>query len=220
MREPCETACIKMERFILIVSILFCGRNGKAEMGDKGTKTKEKIRREAYCLFAEKGFKAVTMTDICERTGLSRGGLYRYYSGTGEIFSEILSEEYVITDRIERKEAASKILDDMLEVIKTEIMEKELSLSLAIYEYASLGNEEFFADINNRAKKRWISLLNYGMDTKEFKTVDTEQISDLILYYYQGLRMWSRVISFDEQVAQHYVETVRQLLLADEVVKH
>lgn len=182
-------------------------------MGNKGEKTKETIRQQAYRLFAEKGFKAVTMTDICEKTGLSRGGLYRYYSGTEQIFSEILSEEYVIADRIERKESARVILEDMLGEIQSEIMDKELSLSLAIYEYANLGNEEFFAGINDNAKKRWISLLNYGMETKEFKRVDAEQISDLILYYYQGLRMWSRVISFDEAVAEHYVKTVRQLLL-------
>ena len=182
-------------------------------MGDKGIKTKEKIRKQAYSLFAEKGFKAVTMTDICEKTGLSRGGLYRYYSGTDQIFSEILSEEYVIADRIERKESAREILEDMLEAIRSEIMEKELSLSLAIYEYANLGNEDFFTNINVKAKKRWISLLDYGIETKEFHAVDTEQISDLILYYYQGLRMWSRVISFDEQVAEHYVRTVKQLLL-------
>ena len=184
-------------------------------MGKKGAKTKEAIRRQAYRLFAEKGFKAVTMTDICEKTGLSRGGLYRYYSGTEEIFSEILSEEYVIADRIEKKEKASAILEDMLEAIKAEIMDKELSLSLAIYEYANLGNEDFFANINDRAKKRWMSLLEYGMETKEFKAVDTEQISDLILYYYQGLRMWSRVIVFDEQVAEQYVRTVKQLLLKE-----
>lgn len=107
-------------------------------MGRKGTETKEAIRRQAYQLFAEKGFKAVTMTDICEKTGLSRGGLYRYYSGTGQIFSEILSEEYAIAERIEKKEKASVILEDMLAAIKAEIMEKELSLSLAIYEYANL----------------------------------------------------------------------------------
>lgn len=184
-------------------------------MGRKGEKTKEMIRRHAYRLFAEKGFQAVTMTDICEKTGLSRGGLYRYYSGTEEIFSEILSEEYVIADRMEGKEKASVILEDMLEAIKSEIMEKELSLSLAIYEYANLGNEDFFRDINNRAKKRWISLLEYGIETGEFQAVDPEQISDLILYYYQGLRMWSRVISFDEQVAEHYVRTVKQLLLKE-----
>ena len=95
-------------------------------MGRKGTKTKEIIRFQAYQLFAEKGFKAVTMTDICEKTGLSRGGLYRYYSGTGQIFSEILSEEYVIADRIEKKEKATAILEDMLEAVRAEIMDKEL----------------------------------------------------------------------------------------------
>lgn len=182
-------------------------------MGNKGAKTKEKIRKEAYQLFAEKGFKAVTMTDICAKTGLSRGGLYRYYSGTEQIFSEILSEEYVIADRMERHESAKAILEDMLEAIRCEIMDKELSLSLAIYEYANLGNEDFFTDIHNKARKRWISLLNYGIETKEFKPVDPEQVSDLILYYYQGLRMWSRVISFDEREAEHYVTTIKQMLL-------
>lgn len=184
-------------------------------MGNKAENTKGKIRQQAYRLFAEKGFKAVTMTDICEKTGLSRGGLYRYYSGTEQIFSEILSEEYVIADRIEKKESAKSILEDMLGEIRAEIMEKELSLSLAIYEYANLGNEAFFAAINDKAKKRWISLLNYGMETKEFKLVDAGQVADMILYYYQGLRMWSRVISFDEQVAEHYVKTVKEMVLAE-----
>lgn len=202
-----------MEKSILTACTLCCGRNWLSDMGNKGTKTKEKILKQAYRLFAEKGFKAVTMTDICEKTGLSRGGLYRYYSGTEQIFSDILSEEYVIANRIERKESASVILEDMLDAIKSEIMDKELSLSLAIYEYASLGNGDFFTEINNRAKKRWISLLDYGIETNEFKAADTEQITDLILYYYQGLRMWSRVISFDEQVAENYVKTVKQLLL-------
>lgn len=181
-------------------------------MMKKGESTKQRIRQEAYQLFAQKGFRAVTMTDICEKTGLSRGGLYRYYTGTDQIFSEILSEEYVIADRIEGKECASSILADMLAAIQSEIMDKEQSLSLAIYEYANLGNEALFIKINDRAKGRWRSLINYGIETKEFLAVDVEQITDLILYYYQGLRMWSRVIPFEEQVAKHYVDTVRQLL--------
>ena len=191
----------------------FCGRGLLAEMGKKGIKTKEEIRRQAYLLFAEKGFQAVTMTDICEKTGLSRGGLYRYYSGTGQIFSEILTEEYAVLGRIEKKDKASEILEDMLEGIRSEIMEKELSLSLAIYEYANMGNEGLLAMVHEQAKKRWISLLEYGIETKEFHEVDVGQVSDLILYYYQGLRMWSRVIPFDGEVAEHYVKTVKQLLL-------
>lgn len=182
-------------------------------MGDKADRTKEKIKEEAYKLFAEKGFKEVTMTDICEKTGLSRGGLYRYYAGTSEIFAEILSQEYVIENRIREHESAKVILMEMLEEIRKEIMDKELSLSLAIYEYANLGNEDFFIRVNENARKRWIRLINYGMETKEFETVNAEQVADLILYYYQGLRMWSRVIPFDKQVAEHYVETVQQMLL-------
>ena len=46
-------------------------------MGIKGEKTKQLICRAAYGLFAKKGYKDVTMQDICMETGLSRGGLYR-----------------------------------------------------------------------------------------------------------------------------------------------
>lgn len=184
-------------------------------MGNKGSKTREKILQEAYLLFAEKGFKAVTMTEICDKTGLSRGGLYRHYSGTEQIFAEIISKEYVIADRIDRKESAKSILEDMLEAIRCEIKDRELSLSLAIYEYANLGNADFFITITNKAKKRWISLINYGIEIGEFKVVDADQISDLILYYYQGLRMWSRVIPFETQEAEHYVNTVKQMLLME-----
>ena len=135
-------------------------------MGEKAEKTKEKIRSEAYKLFAEKGFKEVTMTDICERTGLSRGGLYRHYAGTDEIFDEILSQEYEIEDRIRGGERAKAILEDMLA----------------------------------------------AMETEEFRQVDARQISDMILYYYQGLRMWSRVIPFMQETAANYSRTIRQLL--------
>ena len=185
-------------------------------MGNKGNKTKEKILQEAYLLFAEKGFKAVTMTDICEKTGLSRGGLYRYYSGTEQIFSEIISREYMISDRIEKKESATSILEDMLEAIRCEILEKELSLSLAIYEYANIGNEDFFIKVNDQAKLRWTSLLTYGINNGEFNPVNVPQVVDLILYYYQGLRMWSRVIPFDQRAAENYVNSIKQLLLVNE----
>lgn len=187
-------------------------RGSGCVMGEKAERTKEAILWEAGRLFAEKGFKEVTMSDICERTGLSRGGLYRYYSGTGQIFSEILSRQYTVSERLERRESARVILEDMLRNLEEEILEKDRSLSLAIYEYASFGNEELFVRLNQCARKRWVSLIEYGMETGEFRQVDPEQVSDVILYYYQGLRMWSRVLPFDGKTAKRYGDTVRQLL--------
>ena len=59
-------------------------------MGKKGEETRALIREKALLLFAQKGFDGVTMKDICLATGLSRGGLYRHYESTRQIFSEIL----------------------------------------------------------------------------------------------------------------------------------
>ena len=90
-------------------------------------------------------------------------------------------------------------------------MDKKNSLSLAIYEYANLGNQELFVSLHRRAKQRWIRLIQYGVETGEFQPADPEQVSDMILYYYQGLRLWSRVIPFDEQTVQRYIQTIRLL---------
>lgn len=74
--------------------------------------------------------------------------------------------------------------------------------------------EDFFIEVHQKSKKRWCDLLSYGMQTKEFRPLNPDEVSDLILYYDQGLRMWSRVICFDGQEADHYVSTVRRLVVA------
>ncbi len=39
---------------------------------------------------SEKGFKRVTMKDVCEVTNMSRGGLYSHFSGTDKLFEALL----------------------------------------------------------------------------------------------------------------------------------
>lgn len=182
-------------------------------MSQKGDKTKKMIIDVAKTLFAQKGFKDVSMSDICNETGLSRGGLYRHYSSTSEIFQEIITDSYSFDERIENKESAYTILISTLKFVEDEIMHSENSLSLAIYEYASVGNNrEIFLAIEDRAKKRWINLIDYGINTGEFCKVDSTAVAEMILYYYQGLRMWSRVVDIDEQYAINYKKNVLSLL--------
>ena len=58
-------------------------------MSKKGDLTKQRIKEQAIKIFAQRGFKDVTMKDICGGTGLSRGGLYLHYSSTRQIFDDI-----------------------------------------------------------------------------------------------------------------------------------
>ena len=183
-------------------------------MSRRGDERRNIIKEAAYELFAEKGYKDVTMSDICEKSQLSRGGLYRHYSSTSEIFREIISEDISFDERIENKESAVKILTDNLNILESDILENEKSLSLAIYEYANVGDTHLeFSNLQEKAKKRWVKLIKYGISAKEFNEVNSEAIAEMILYYYQGIRMWSRVTNIGKKSAKNYKNNIMDLLI-------
>lgn len=181
-------------------------------MAGKGDETKSLIRDAAYRLFAVMGYKDVTMSDICAVTGLSRGGLYRHYSSTAEIFKELIDTDYPVDDRIGSGERASDILFSMLDELEEEILHKENSLSLAIYEYAMFDEEGIFSKYEQQMKNQWIQLIKYGIQTCEFAMVDPEEVAAMILYYYQGLRMWSRVVDIDTKATNQFRNSIKKAL--------
>ena len=112
----------------------------------KGEATKKMIIDASAILFSKKGFKDVSMTDICDATNLSRGGLYRHFSSTSEIFTLLISTERSFDERIKANESALYILKSALDELEKEILDPERSLSLAIYEFASIDeNKKLFA---------------------------------------------------------------------------
>ena len=62
-------------------------------MSEKSEQKKQFIVDKARGVFAEKGYKNVTMKDIVDACGISRGGLYLYFSSTQELFLEVLGTE-------------------------------------------------------------------------------------------------------------------------------
>ncbi len=65
-------------------------------MGQYIRKSKEERRREireaAIEIFLQKGYRFTTMEDVVAQTTLSKGGVYRYYSGTREILLDIMKQ--------------------------------------------------------------------------------------------------------------------------------
>lgn len=193
-------------------------KKGCEFIGVKGVQTKNSIKVKAYELFAANGFRAVTMQDICEATGLSRGGLYRHYDSTKSVFEEIIldlagSNENDFAGKIRQGIPARVILDELLGLIKEEMLDEARSLSLAIYEYSNCCDKDFFIQMNIRSYEKWKNLIQYGIETGDFQDADVDQVVDIILYSYQGVRMWSRIVSVKESVAENIVKTVRDLLI-------
>ena len=191
-------------------------------MSSKGIQTKAFIKNKAYHLFAEKGFTKVTMKDICEACDLSRGGLYRHYGSTQEIFEAILDEitgevNDFVRDGIREGISAMELLDNLLERMRLEMLDKEYSLSYAIYEYSCTCENDFMVRMNREAERKWQSLMEYGIWRGEFMPMDVKMMTDMILYVYQGVRMWSRVIPMEDETVENIIRKIRKdMVIEDE----
>ena len=191
-------------------------------MGKKGDETKKIIREKACSLFSRKGFKNVTMKDICMETGLSRGGLYRHYDSTSRIFLEIMdslmnAQDDYLSEKMQKGVPATQILNDILERYKQEMLDSSATLSIAIYEFYS---ENQIDNEDNSVFKQYISsvdtwekFISYGIQRGEFKNVDCKEIIDVIIFSYQGVRMFSTIMPIDEQIPQRVISHIRRSLL-------
>lgn len=193
-----------------------------ALMGKKGLDTKERIKKAAYQLFADKGFKEVTMKDICDNTGLSRGGLYRHYESTEQIFSEIISsfltvQNTELQEQIDNHSSAVDILNQLLEKYCLEMLDAKNSLSLAIYEYFSKkGMEEsdhLLSQQYQMSFSLWDRLIRYGISRGDFRRVDSRAVFDLIVFSYQGVRMYSLLMDISEDVPHRMMKQIQSLLI-------
>ena len=189
-------------------------------MGLKGEQTKDLIKNRAYQLFAKKGFKNVTMKDICDSTGLSRGGLYRHYDSTNQIFFDILAgfitgqrEEF--NEKIKLGYSCVQILEEALIKIKTELMDSENSLSIAIYEFCSLRLDNTYEEYYKQALATWSNFIRYGIERGEFAKVDVTSTANMILFAYEGVRMCSKVMGVDEAMADGIINQIRNILEVD-----
>ena len=189
-------------------------------MATKKERTREMILDTSYPLFAERGFNVITMKDICEATGMSRGGLYSHFGSTGELFEAILiklneKDEMDFYSEMEKEMSAVEILDRALILMEDEMKHPEDSLSLAMYEYAGSVSKEMMESFNNIGEKKWTDLINYGIRRGEFNDVDVFEMVNVILYVYQGIRMWSEIVTMKPEVFKSITGHIRKQIIKE-----
>lgn len=194
----------------------------RRDMGKKGEETKRLIKEKACSLFVRKGFKNVTMKDICIETGLSRGGLYRHYDSTNQIFSEIIDglmseQDNELSEKMKNGYPAVQILDEILERYKYEMSDTAPSLSLAILEF--YGEDQSKIEDNMLMKQyrysvdMWKEFLSYGIRRGEFKEVNCEEVIDIIIFSYQGVRIYSSLLPLGREISERIINHIKKILL-------
>lgn len=176
-------------------------------MGDKSLYKKKLIVEKAREVFAAKGFTDVTMKDVVEACGISRGGLYLYFSSTEELFLEVLKAESLEDEaEVEKALAGELSAGDMLAVFlkeqKKEILRKKNNLLAATYEYyfahRSLGAENPLKQDFDKAVMILSKLIENGIAGNEFVCEEPLSYARNIMYVIEGLKVCSRTMGVTE----------------------
>lgn len=176
-------------------------------MGERSAVKKQLIVDAARRVFADKGYKDVTMTDIVEACGISRGGLYLYFGSTRELFLEVMRAEEGMDDdvfagQLGEDAAAVDVLMLFFREQKREILGKKGDLSMAVYEYCFAGED---GKEEPALKRRFESairalerLIEAGIDDGSFYEVDAREVSRNVMYALEGMRICSRTMGLTE----------------------
>lgn len=170
----------------------------------------------------DKGYAQVTMADFCQACGLSRGGLYRHFHSTAEIFEAMLQRDK--TDWAQKMEAAmqagtsaAQMVRRYLEQAQADMLAGAGRLSLAAYEYAHADPSHIaFAQARYAAAVQMMTvLLEYGMARGEFRALDARQTARHWVIFLDGLRM-AGVFAVDGADIARQLDTLYQSILEEE----
>ena len=186
----------------------------------KGDLTKARILSCASQLFTEKGFTAVTMKDICEATGLSRGGLYRYFGSTSEMMLCLMEKEQENAD-IQASESRRQgsgpleMLEDFLNAHRRYMMSPAGRLELAMNQFAITSEEGRSANSRrlDTAVKRLRALIEAGQAQGVFREGDSEVMALHVMLMLGALREQTAISGYREELVSSLLKSVKIYIL-------
>ncbi len=200
-------------------------------MSSKSALKKQHIINTARNLFCQRGYSKITMKDIVEACGISRGGLYLYFDSTHDIFLEVLKQAEAEEDgfndsfydaAVNLENSTAKVIGFFLKQKRKEILRKEDSLAVATYEFFfenKLPREE--NPVSSTYEDLILMLteiIERGVQTGELYDVDPAAAARNLMFVIEGMKVASRTMDIDQQlVDQQLMYIVDTLIPAEQV---
>lgn len=194
-------------------------------MGEKSIQKRQYIVETARKVFMEKGYKNVTMKDVVEACEISRGGLYIYFGSTKELFEAVLELETqeaddVFAGNITKEATSADILALFLKEQKKEILRKQNTLTVAIYEFFF---ENKVPKKNNMLRKQFDmavkiiqALIEDGVENGQFYCEDALGTARNIMFILEGLKIASQTMGISEDMINKELLFILQGLIIEE----
>lgn len=99
-------------------------------MGEKSIQKRKYILEKAREVFCQKGYRTVTMKEIVEACGISRGGLYLHFTNIKDLFEAVLAQEYTDAQEMLQNVSNQTLLKDLKTINPTKNYYKKSSIRL------------------------------------------------------------------------------------------
>jgi TetR/AcrR family transcriptional regulator, transcriptional repressor for nem operon len=178
--------------------------------------TKEHILGTSLLLFLQKSYRDVTMREIVEKTGLSKGAFYHYFTSKEELFKEIVtrfmntgSANYSSFDKKSLRKFYLDYIDSLessLKQLSNMVDEKEresFNFNFFLILFEAVGRFPEFLKMELQQHRRdidaWKKIIAVARKKGEIKSENSdEEIAQLFLFCSDGVFL--RFINSDKPV--------------------
>ncbi|WP_408956571.1 TetR/AcrR family transcriptional regulator [Natroniella sp. ANB-PHB2] len=150
-------------------------------------KTKKKLFETAIKLFKQKGYENVTIKEIANKTGTSKGTFYTYFSSKSEViikqFKEIDQHYIKVTENFkELKSAKEKLLFFLKEQLRFVITELNVDIVKVLYSSQLRAETEKIIKNWNRPLYKIIhKIIKEGQRNDEFRSdISSKELTEIV----------------------------------------
>lgn len=182
-------------------------------MGDKSTQKKQYIIEKAKEVFARSGYKDVTMKDIVDACGISRGGLYLYFGNTKDLFEAVLEQQTQNTKSsyeasLPENAAPGDQLLLYLDICKKEMLAKD-NLITATYEYLSANAQDSVVSRQKEENARLLEqIITDGVKEEWMVCENPATAAATISYAMEGLKASAGTTGISEKAADDTINYI------------
>lgn len=196
-------------------------------MASISNETRKKMKREAIlegarAVFSRKGLIDVTMKDIIDECGISRGGIYLYFDSVDTIFTSVLKERNTrkfdgIRSAIKENQPFEKLLDDYFAEHKDRLLNHVgNSLLRATYEYYYTHSSEkdyaFQQAQINSSQQTIYEILKLGVEQGILENQKLEDLAETFMLLIEGLGVLAITGTITEKRIDDQIEMMQFML--------
>lgn len=177
----------------------------------------ERIIEKAREVFCRKGFLNVTMKDIVEACGISRGGLYLFFPSVEELFQAVItyrnmSRLETVRQQVEKNAEFFELLDMYFNMQKERLLHMESSILMATYEYYFVHKNPEEIEFRNSQiaciKKSITDILDLGIQQGVIENDNLDDVAESYMFLIEGMS----VFGLFNNLSSAYIDTQIQLM--------